>query len=403
MSLPLPGDEPLPAQHDSAPGEEIFNPQDAFESTKSGLPEHPAGLPAVAASRAAAVRPPGPGILEALLWTFGLIAVHLFGGIIAASIFVLRNIGPAPPNDPEWMEQRIRSLLNEFMAMPGLEAIAVELVVFILAVIPAVWLRLRPFAGRRLNLSLLHPSHLLLIVAAVIPLAALSSGLHQSAAVVWDQITESLGADPFAGLDINQSLPEMAQDVPLWQLLLFIAVIPAVGEELVFRGVIARGLLARYGVLVSVGLTSLLFAVVHMHPAHVVSIIPLSVFLHLAYLTTRSFLAPVLLHFLNNAFAAVIVKAGVMADDSILGEATPAPVWFTVFCAAVVALIAITLWRTRVVERLPDGENWSPGYRTIEAASPDCSAVRIRSTEQPGLILASLAGCLLCLVLAMVL
>lgn len=397
MSLPLPGDQPPHAHHDSAPGEEVFDPRDAFESIATDSCGHPASPPI------RAVRPPGPGILEALLWTLGLIAVHLFGGIIAAAVFVLRHIGPVPPDDPEWMEQRIRTLLDEFMKMPGIEAIAVELIVFILAVIPAVWLRLRPFAGRRLNLSPLHPSHLLLIVAAVIPLAALSSGLHQSAAVVWDQLAESLGADPFAGLDINQALPEMAQDVPLWQLLFFIAVIPAVGEELVFRGVIARGLLARYGVIVSVGLTSILFAAVHMHPAHVASIIPLSVFLHLTYLTTRSFLAPVLLHFLNNAFAAVIVKAGAMTDDSILGEAAPAPVWFTALCAAVVGLMAMTLWRTRIVERLPNGEHWSPGYRTLEASSPDCSAARTRSTEQPGLILASLAGCLLCVVLAVAL
>src|SRR5205085_9678359 len=91
---------------------------------------------------------------------------------------------------------------------------------------------------------------------------------------------------------------------------LVMAVLPALGEELIFRGLIGRGLLARWGVVAGVLWTSVLFGLVHLNPAQAIAVIPIGVILHFVYLTTGSFWAPVLLHFLNNAFAAVMLKYG---------------------------------------------------------------------------------------------
>ncbi len=65
-------------------------------------------------------------------------------------------------------------------------------------------------------------------------------------------------------------------------LIVAFAVAPALGEELVFRGVIGRGLIARWGLPAGVLITSVMFAAIHVHPAHVVGVIPVGIAMHFA-------------------------------------------------------------------------------------------------------------------------
>jgi hypothetical protein len=157
---------------------------------------------------------------------------------------------------------------------------------------------------------------------------------------------------------------------------MIMAVAPAIGEELVFRGVIGRGLVARWGVPAGVILTSLLFAGAHLHPAHAIGVVPLGIFMHLMYLATRSFWAPVLVHFLNNCWAAVATKyegeLGLEAFEEAAGERLVAAALFCITAAAIV------IWRTRVRYQLPDGTAWSPGYASVEEPPSELAVVRQR-------------------------
>jgi len=151
------------------------------------------------------------------------------------------------------------------------------------------------------------------------------------------------------------------QTLPFPVVLLTLAVCPALGEELLFRGLIGRGLVDRWGLLVGVLATPILFGIVHLRPATVLAVIPLGIAMHFVYLTTGSFWAPVLLHFLNNAFAAYQLK---FSDHRFVRALTQhestLPLDLLAASAPAACAILMLLWQTRA-GRLPG--SWYPGER----------------------------------------
>jgi len=86
---------------------------------------------------------------------------------------------------------------------------------------------------------------------------------------------------------------------------LAMCIMPAVIEELLFRGVIFKSLLARKGQhaqIIAVLLSALLFAVFHLNPAQLVYQFILGIIFALMYLKTGNILYPMLAHFINNFF-----------------------------------------------------------------------------------------------------
>ena len=82
---------------------------------------------------------------------------------------------------------------------------------------------------------------------------------------------------------------------------IFLLVIVApVSEELLFRGLILRGLLSRHGPVLAVGLSSLLFALVHMNPWQFVSAFWLGVAFGWFFLRTGSINICILGHAVSN-------------------------------------------------------------------------------------------------------
>jgi membrane protease YdiL (CAAX protease family) len=119
----------------------------------------------------------------------------------------------------------------------------------------------------------------------------------------------------------------------VWFSLLVVAVGAAVSEELFCRGFLGRGLVGRYGVPVGVLFTSLIFALLHCNLPQGVFAFFLGCFAHLAYLATRSLWVPILLHFLNNAWA-VLASYLVGTLGQTAPEASGPPLW---------ALLTVTL------------------------------------------------------------
>jgi uncharacterized protein len=192
-------------------------------------------------------------------------------------------------------------------------------------------------------------------------------GLHELTVAGWDQWFAHLpGMGFFDHLNVNESIKPLGESAPLGLLILAIAVVPSIGEEVIFRGIIGRGLIARHGIVAGVIMTSFLFAAVHIHPAHVVALLPLAFFIHLAYLTTKSFLAPILLHFLNNALAVVLLKASATTEGLENAGEAGLPLYLVLAAAGAVGLVGWVLWQSRVEYRLADGSKWNPGYPTVE-------------------------------------
>ena len=329
------------------------------------------------------LRPPGPGIPEAVAWMFGVIVVHVIGMLVAVfavmtlQIADMMSAGSSP--SPAQLQAAILALPDTF----GLELMTVEMLVFLVAAIIATRLRLGPRTAYLMGIRSLEMNHVLLICAVSIPISLLCGGFHQLTLGVWNEFFAHLpGMEFFENLNVNESIKPLGETAPIGLLFLVVAVAPAIGEELIFRGIIGRGLVARHGILAGVIMTSVLFAAVHIHPAHVVALLPLAFFIHLVYLATRSILAPMLLHLLNNSLAVVLLKATATAPALADASEPDMPAYVMLISAGIVGLVGWTLWKSRVEYRTEDGELWCPGYPTVEIP-PASTGASLTMTDCP--------------------
>ena len=350
---------------------------------------------------------PGPGLPESLVWTAGTVVVHILAVVLVlVGVFALygaQHDGEIPWKDGLALESVLEAVDAQIL-------FGGEQFIFVIVAVIAVAVRLRmsrnstalearaagvrDWSGAglartgRLSLEQIPPGHIVVILCLVLPVALLATKGQQIFADAWNEFARSVpGMEQVDSARVVEQLLDALQGASLPTLVLILAVLPAVGEELVFRGVVARGLTARWGLVSGVLLTSLLFAVVHLDPVHAVGVFPLGIMIHVVYLATRSFWAPVLYHFLNNSIAAAGLWAASQAGDdpAALESAAQGPeLPMTVYLAAVLCVVSLglLLWRTRVEHVLADGSFWTPGYATAEVPAETLNTLRIcRSAE----------------------
>jgi len=145
-------------------------------------------------------------------------------------------------------------------------------------------------------------------LATVIPIAILGDVVYDSARVIW---TGTEGKLPFAAALRETSLEHLYhtfQGVSFPVLVVALALGPAIGEEIIFRGVIGRRLIAALGTVQGVALTSVLFALAHGSVPHALATLPVAVLLHWLYLQTGTVWIPVMVHGCNNLLALALVR-----------------------------------------------------------------------------------------------
>ncbi len=111
-------------------------------------------------------------------------------------------------------------------------------------------------------------------------------------------------------------------------LIVIVAVVPGVVEELLFRGYLQSRLLQRWPPLLAVGASALIFSAAHLDPIHVLGVIPLGVWLGTVAWRAGSVWPAILCHAVNNAVA---VAAVAVQDNSTL-EFTWDPFSVTLLC-----------------------------------------------------------------------
>ncbi len=126
------------------------------------------------------------------------------------------------------------------------------------------------------------------------------------------------------------------------------AVIPAIGEEFFFRGLLLGGLLrGKVNVVVSIVLTGVIFSLSHFEFNNLIAIAALGSFLGYLYYISGSLWLPIVAHFTNN-FLAVLLKflynLGYISEDVANAET---PVYMTVIGITVfMALVfVISRWK----------------------------------------------------------
>jgi sodium transport system permease protein len=201
---------------------------------------------------------------------------------------------------------------------------------WLLLALPAVlFATLGPYRARA-TLALRPPAPRALAAAALIMVGGLPIGW----ALGWLQ---GLFLDiPEEFLQRFQQLLTADSPARFAWLILLIAVTPAICEELVFRGVLLQGLSRELPMARAVGVSAAVFAAFHLSFETVIRFLPtLWLGLLMAYVVwhTRSLFASMLMHFINNATAVVLVTTtGLQAY--VFGP-SGAPRWLALGAAAV--------------------------------------------------------------------
>jgi membrane protease YdiL (CAAX protease family) len=307
--------------------------------------------------KSTALGAPQPHFLWSLLWMLVPIAAQFVGAVIGIVIaIVVLGVGGVPQQ--EWQRR-----------LPQMETIllpAVTLTTFIFSLVAAAIVFRRDLM-RKLALRGCSAVQWVLVILLVIPLAVVGSEVANWAielfyALGWEDVA-TFGQDTFT--NISQQA---------WLIVFLSAcVLPGLGEEIFFRGFLSRGLVAQHGVLLGSLIASAFFAALHFAPVQVCATFVLGLGMQYLYLTTRSLLAPILLHILNNSLAFIFMRNAdaveiegftTTVEDPSLVAHVPLPAFLA--AAALVAAIGWVLYRGRTKWILADGSEWKPGYFAIE-------------------------------------
>ena len=153
--------------------------------------------------------------------------------------------------------------------------------------------------------------------------------LVQLVAPVPERLVRSFG-EFFAGADLS-----------LLELVLFVAVIPGIFEELAFRGVLMHGLSRRLRAVPLALVVGVVFGLFHVNLWRILPTAYLGVLLAAVVLITGSIYPAIVWHTLNNLVALVPVERGWVPEDF------PLPVWSYPLATAALAAAFAVLWATR--------------------------------------------------------
>jgi membrane protease YdiL (CAAX protease family) len=115
-------------------------------------------------------------------------------------------------------------------------------------------------------------------------------------------------------------LQKIVEQTPLAPTWFAIALLPAVTEELVFRGIYTRALARRFVPWVAVVLSSAVFAVYHLLPAQMISTFTLGLALGYLTLRSRSVIPSILAHLLNNTIVIIVSRDEIPAVGTWMGD-----------------------------------------------------------------------------------
>ena len=172
----------------------------------------------------------------------------------------------------------------------------------------------------------------------VIPLSVALICMGQPLAEGFVRLVALIGYDTSAATSIMPSTPgELAAT------LILVALLPAIAEEYVFRGCVARAF-ARKGYVFAVFMSALLFAIMHGSPLQLVHQFLIGVVCAVLFFATRSLWPPIILHFLNNAIALVLGYVQNRGSAFAVTEAWQYVVMCVVGVAATIGLLIAVIY-----------------------------------------------------------
>lgn len=169
----------------------------------------------------------------------------------------------------------------------------------------------------------------------------------------WSDLESYLDTMQKATQDQMLSFLDMNSPLEFIQMIIIMAVLPAVCEETLFRGVLQPLFIKGFkNVHIGIIITSLLFGMLHQQIYSFLSITALSVILGYLKLWSRSLWVPVVMHFFNNASIIIAIYFFEVPIDSL--DDVSADWDFTyIFGGLGVFILALYGLRKMIYERLP--------------------------------------------------
>ena len=128
--------------------------------------------------------------------------------------------------------------------------------------------------------------------------------------------------------------------------LLVIALIPAIGEELTFRGVLQQGLMRKMNPHVAIVLSAAIFSFIHFQFYGFLPRMFLGLLLGYMFYITNSLWTSILMHFVNNGTAVVVYylnnKGTISIDPEHFGEVPN--LWMVSISAIITVLLIVWCW-----------------------------------------------------------
>lgn len=166
--------------------------------------------------------------------------------------------------------------------------------------------------------------------------------------------------------DYEESMTKILAGKSLWKLslnLLVIALIPAIGEEMIFRGIIQKELqVIIENPHVVIFLTGILFSGVHLQATGFFPKLFISYILCYSFHWTRNLRYPIILHFLNNATMILALYFGQDQIEMLEKNKTPDFPWGGV----VISLFLCTVIVTKILNFLSDNSALQKDLSTNE-------------------------------------
>lgn len=148
------------------------------------------------------------------------------------------------------------------------------------------------------------------------PLVGFLTKINESIPLPQWSFNEGMDTFKILGLVLNM---EHLTELPIT--LILVGLLPAIGEEFIFRGIVQQKLIENFkNPHVAILLAAILFGLTHMQLERLLPLSFLGVLLGYSFYYTRSLIVPIVLHFLNNSLQVVSLYIIGMNDLSQIKE-----------------------------------------------------------------------------------
>ena len=184
------------------------------------------------------------------------------------------------------------------------------------------------FKAINLKFNLKWHSYLIMIVVGVISLF----GIQYFISII-DDLLFSLG--------YNMAKTNITSWGTFFLSVFVLAILPAIGEELIFRGIILNGLRTRFNDIASIFISAILFALMHQNLQQLIYPFLLGSIMAWAVVRSGSLISSVIIHFTNNFLVVLLTFIQNMTGWSV---ALPREWWFYLIAIVLLLLTILSIF-----------------------------------------------------------